>query len=109
MELPCDLDEAQEVTAQGAPISTLVGKWDLEVRPRIGRAVYSVKVAFLAPFRLEVIMLGVCVVLVDPAVPVIISLHPDTARLTVGWPPRPLFNCRRDHRLYSRGVATLAL
>ena len=44
MELPCDLDEAQEVTAQGAPISTLVGKWDLEV--------HTNKITFVAAIRI---------------------------------------------------------
>ena len=40
MELPCDFDEVHEVTEQGIPVSSLVGKWDLEV--------YTNKITFVA-------------------------------------------------------------
>ena len=49
MELGCDYDEVTEVTEHGIPLSSLTGKWPLEVHVNKVTYVASVKVPFYDP------------------------------------------------------------
>ena len=49
MELGCDFDDVTEVTEQGTPLRSLIGKWPLEVHVNKVTYVASVKVPFYDP------------------------------------------------------------